>query len=308
VNRPVAVTGATGRLGAPLVDALLGAGCVVRALSRRPQPPRTGIQWVIGDLLDAGAVAALIADAETVFHVGGQLQGAPGVIERSLVEGTQNVLQAAGAVRLVYVSSLVVLDAASTANSRVIDENSPLEPFPERRGTYTRAKSAAEAMARAAAGAQDVVIVRPGLVVSPEATIPPSIGIRIGPAVFLVGPRNAMLPAVHAADVASGLLCAAARLDSGDILHLVDPLAVTRIALLRRLGTGNHRALAIPSGGAVLALARLAATSGVPRLANAAYRLVSAGNPHQWTAGRATALGWRPQALATWLAAGATSS
>jgi nucleoside-diphosphate-sugar epimerase len=308
VNRPVAVTGATGRLGAPLVDALLGAGREVRAMSRRPQPARTGIQWVIGDLLDPGAVAALVADAETVFHVGGQLQGAPSVVERSLVEGTKIIIQAARAARLVHVSSLVVLDTGSTPSSSDVDENSPLEPFPERRGTYTRAKSAAEAMARTAAAGQDVVIVRPGLVVSSEATIPPSIGIPLGPAVLLVGPRDALLPAVHAADVASGLLCAAARLESGEILHLVDPLPVTRVALLRRLGSASHRALAIPGGGAVLALARLAARSGVPSLATTAYRLVSAGNPHRWPAGRATALGWRPQALAAWFAAGATQA
>ena len=303
MNHPVAVTGATGRLGAPLVDALLAAGREVRALSRRSQPARTGIQWVIGDLLDPGAVATLVAGAGTVFHVGGQLQGAPGVVERSLVEGTRIVIQAASAARLVYVSSLVVLDTSSTPDSNDIDENSALEPFPERRGTYTRAKSAAEAMARAAAAGQDIVIVRPGLVVSSEATIPPSIGISIGPAVFLVGPRDAPLPAVHATDVASGLMCAADRLESGEILHLIDPLPVARIALLRRLRSGSHRALAIPGGGTILALARLAADSGVPRLADSAYRLVSAGSRHRWSAARATGLGWRPQNLAAWLAA-----
>lgn len=308
MTRPVAVTGATGRLGAPLVDALLAAGHIVRALSRRTQPARTGIQWVVGDLLDADVVAALVADAETVFHVGGQLHGAPDVIERSLVEGTKNVLQAARDARLVHVSSLVVLDTGSTATPLVIDEHSPLEPFPERRGTYTRAKSAAEVMARAAAAGQDVVIVRPGLVVAAETTIPPSIGIPFGPAVFLVGPRNATLPAVHAADVASGLLCAAARLDCGDILHLIDPRPVTRIALVRRLAMGSRRALAIPSGAAALALARRATGSGVNRLANAGYRLMSAGSPHRWDASRATALGWRPQALAVWFAAGESSA
>jgi len=306
VNRPVVVTGATGRLGAPLVDALVGAGREVRALSRRTQPARTGVQWVVGDLLDPGAVAALVADADTVFHVGGQLQGAPSLVERSLVEGTQIVIQAARAARLVYVSSLVVLDTRSTPDSSAIDEHSALEPFPERRGIYTRAKSSAEAMARAAAATQDVVIVRPGLVVSSEATIPPSIGIPIGPAVLLVGPRDAMLPVVHATDVASGLLCAAARLESGEIVHLIDPLPVTRVALLRRLGSGGRSALAIPSGGAILALARLAAESGLPRLSNTGYRLVSAGSRHRWASARAAALGWRPQALKSWLAASAT--
>jgi hypothetical protein len=113
---------------------------------------------------------------------------------------------------------------------------------------------------------------------------------------------------VHAADVASGLLSAAARLNSGEILHLIDPLPVTRIVLLRRLAGGNQRTLVIPGGAAALSLARGVAGTGVPGLANAAYRLVSAGNPHRWTAGRATALGWRPRALAAWLAVGASSS
>ncbi|HEY8061368.1 MAG TPA: NAD-dependent epimerase/dehydratase family protein [Gemmatimonadales bacterium] len=306
MNRTVAVTGATGRIGAPLVDALLRAGREVRALSRRAQTPRAGVEWIVGDLLDAGAVATLIAGAETVFHAGGQLQGRPEAIEHSLVQGTENVLRAARDARLVHVSSLVVVDTASAASPRVIDENSPLEPFPGRRGSYTRGKSAAEALVReGAAAGRDVVIVRPGLVISPaDAAVPLSIGVRMGRAIFFVGPRQGLLPVVHAEDVASGMLCAATGLERGELLHLIDPLPVTRAALFRRIVAGTGHAYAVPTGAASLLLARsLAGRRGRSPMADAAYRLLSAGNPHQWSTGRGAALGWRPGALRRWFAA-----
>ena len=109
----VAVTGATGRVGAPLVTALLESGRRVRALSRRAQPARAGVEWVLGDIGDPQAVATLVNGAATVFHAAGQVAGSPDEIERSLVEGTATVLRAAARVRMVHVSSLVVLDTAS---------------------------------------------------------------------------------------------------------------------------------------------------------------------------------------------------
>ena len=275
MNRPVAVTGATGRIGAPLVEALLRAGRPVRALSRHVQPPRAGITWVVGDLLDASAVAALVMSADTVFHAGGQLQGTPEDVERTLVQGTENVLRAARDARVVHVSSLVVLDTGSAASPHTIDETCPLESFPDRRGVYSRAKSAAELLVRSAAARQDVVIVRPGLVFpGPDAAIPPSVGMAVGPAVLLVGPRDGVLPVVHALDVASGLLCAAARLERGEVVHLVDPMLVTRAVLLRRIVARSHPMIAIPVGGAALMLAQIIARRTGHRTANAAYRFL----------------------------------
>jgi nucleoside-diphosphate-sugar epimerase len=308
MNRPpVAVTGATGRIGTPLVDELLRAGRVVRALSRRAQPPRSGIHWIVGDLLDARVVAELVADVDTVFHAGGELRGAPDVIERSLVQGTENVLRAATAARVVHLSSLVVLDTGSAASPFIIDESCPLEPFPGRRGVYTRAKSAAEAMVRSAANSQDAVIVRPGLVVSADDfMIPLSIGLQMSRLVCLIGPRDGALPVVHAEDVATGLLCAADELKRGELLHLVDSMPVTRAALLRRITAGSRAVLAFPTGRAALTLAGLVARSG-GRVGDVGYRLRSAGTAHRWSAERAVALNWRPKALAAWFAAAGPS-
>ena len=127
MTRPVAITGANGRIGAPLMQALLRAGRPVRALSRRPQLAQDGVEWVRGDLLDSSAVARLVAGSDTVFHAGGQLAGLPDDVERSLVEGTANVLRAARHARVVHISSLVVLDTASATSPRLIDESCPLE-------------------------------------------------------------------------------------------------------------------------------------------------------------------------------------
>lgn len=306
---PVAITGATGRVGAPLMQALLRAGRHVRALSRRPQPQQDGVEWVQGDLLDASAVDRLVEGSDTVFHAGGQLAGQPDEVERSLVEGTANVLRAARHARVVHISSLVVLDTASATSPRLIDETSPLEASPDRRGAYTRAKSAAEALARSASIGHDVIIVRPGLVVNAgQNAIPPSIGLRVGPCVVLVGPRHTRLPVVHADDLAAGLLCALTAMQQGEILHLIDPTPVTRAALLHRISAGMRLRVGIPAGGAALMLARRAAGSRQARVADAAYRLLSAGTPHDWSAERATAIGWRPRALASWFAAPALKS
>ena len=301
---PVAVTGASGRVGAPLLQALLRAGRQVRALSRRPQPAQDGVEWVQGDLLDSSAVARLVEGSDTVFHAGGQLAGPPDEVERTLVEGTANVLRAARHARVVHISSLVVLDTASAKSPQLIDEACPLEAFPDRRGSYTRAKAAAEALARAASTEDDVIIVRPGLVVNAgHNAMPPSIGLQVGPLVVLVGPRDARLPVVHADDLAAGLLCALTAMQRGEILHLVDPMPVTRAALLRRVSGRMQLKAGIPVGGAALLLARHAVRGRHRRAADAAYRLLSAGTPHDWSAERAIAIGWRPRALAAWFAA-----
>jgi nucleoside-diphosphate-sugar epimerase len=286
-----------------LVEALLRGGRQVRALSRRPQPGRLGVEWVTGDVCDRAAVAAVVDGADIVYHAAGQLDGPPDEAERSLVEGTANVLLAATRARVVHVSSLVVLDTASAASRETIDEDACLEPDPGRRGIYTRAKCAAEALARTAALGQDVVIVRPGLVVGrmPE-SIPLAIGLRVGRVQFLVGPRNALLPVVHTQDVAAGLICSAAQLERGGILHLIDPTPVSRSRLLDRLAARDDHPVTIPSGRVALSFARVAAISRVPRLSDSAYRLLSAGTSHRWSGQRAIGLGWRPSALEAWLA------
>ncbi|HEY4099485.1 MAG TPA: NAD-dependent epimerase/dehydratase family protein [Gemmatimonadales bacterium] len=297
--RCVAVTGAAGRIGAPLVRQLVAAGVQVRALSRRRRESPPGVEWITGDLLEPRTLAALVDGADVVVHAGGQLDGAPEEVERSLVEGTRAVLDAARAIRMVHVSSLVVLQTARRAEN--IDEESALEPMPERRGIYTRAKSAAEALVRSRGATQDVVVVRPGIVVDDTVTVPTSVALAVGPIDLFVGPRNGTMPLVHSEDVASGLIVVAGRSPRGDVVHLVDPLPVTRDALHARLKARSRRGTPVPVGGMIVGLARMMSAMPFPTVGNAAYRLASAGSDHRWPVRRADDLGWRPSHLANWL-------
>ncbi len=106
----LAITGATGFVGSAVMDAALAAGHQVRALARRAQPERAGVEWVPGNLADRAALAALAQGADAVIHVAGLTNTPdPAEFETANVTGTANVIAAAkeaGTRRLVFVSSL----------------------------------------------------------------------------------------------------------------------------------------------------------------------------------------------------------
>ncbi len=106
----VAVTGATGFVGQALLDEAARQGITLRALTRREQAPRDGVEWVMGDLADRPALARLVKGAEAVIHVAGVVN-APDrpAFEAGNVAGTLALVEAAvksGVPRLVQVSSL----------------------------------------------------------------------------------------------------------------------------------------------------------------------------------------------------------
>lgn len=73
MTRTVALTGATGFLGAALARALLGRGDTVRALARDPRglPRSAAIVPVAGSLEDEAALAELAAGADLFIHCAG---------------------------------------------------------------------------------------------------------------------------------------------------------------------------------------------------------------------------------------------
>jgi len=76
----VALTGATGFIGAALLAQLTGSGWRVRALYR-PRAGRTlasspGVEWLPGALDDPGALDALVAGTDAVIHCAGTVRGA----------------------------------------------------------------------------------------------------------------------------------------------------------------------------------------------------------------------------------------
>lgn len=74
----VLLTGASGFIGAQLCAALLQAGAVVHALSRRVQPAQlNGPQWWQGDLADLGQLRSLfnVIQPDIVFHLASYVSG-----------------------------------------------------------------------------------------------------------------------------------------------------------------------------------------------------------------------------------------
>ncbi len=106
----VAVTGATGFVGAATTQRLIEAGWHVRALTRRDQPPKAGVTWVNGALDDTRSLYELCAAADAVLHIAGVVNARDAAgFEDGNVTGTANIIAAAkdaGIRRFVHVSSL----------------------------------------------------------------------------------------------------------------------------------------------------------------------------------------------------------
>lgn len=148
-RKTIAITGATGFVGATLLTQALAAGHQVRALTRRPQLPRAGVTWVAGALDQPETLVELVQGADAVIHVAGVVNAPDkaGFVSGNIA-GTQAMVEAAetaGVKRFVHVSSL----AARAPNLSV----------------YGWSKAKAETAV--AASALDWVMVRPPWVYGP---------------------------------------------------------------------------------------------------------------------------------------------
>ena len=133
----LAVTGATGFVGSHLLHRALDAGHAVRALARREQAPRTGVEWIGGSLSDQASLDRLCTGADAVIHIAGVINAAiPAEFEAGNCAGTKALLAASHEARVrrfVHVSSLAAREpqlsqyGASKARSEVAVRTAPLE-------------------------------------------------------------------------------------------------------------------------------------------------------------------------------------
>jgi nucleoside-diphosphate-sugar epimerase len=134
----LAITGGTGFVGGRLIDLALAKGHQLRALTRRPQPPRDGVTWIEGALDKQDSLERLVEDTDAVIHVAGVINAPdPAGFEAGNVTGTSAVLAAAEKAevkRFVHVSSLSAREprlsiyGATKAGSEALVNASPL-PF-----------------------------------------------------------------------------------------------------------------------------------------------------------------------------------
>ena len=234
----ILVTGANGFLGRVLVNRLrTEIREPLRLLVRRPpaSAPPDDLQLVYGDLGNPAVVDRAMEGIETVFHVGAAMKGGNFEYQSGTIWGTRNVIDACErhrVRRLVYVSSLSVLDHAGHRAGDTVNESAPYEPYPEQRGLYTQTKLEAERMVleAAAAGRIHAVVLRPGQIYGPGAEkVPPSGTIAISGRWLVVGSGNHHVPLVYVDNVVDALLLAAEdNLPNGAIFQLVDPQGLTQ--------------------------------------------------------------------------------
>lgn len=106
----IAVTGGTGFVGQAVLDMMADRGIAARALAREVPDNRPEVEWIAGNLGDAGALGELVSGTDAVIHIAGLTNNPdPAQFEVANVAGTAAMLDAAqqaGVDRFVFVSSL----------------------------------------------------------------------------------------------------------------------------------------------------------------------------------------------------------
>lgn len=269
------VTGGTGFVGAHVVRALLAKGrsvrCLVRASSRRTNLEGLPVEYVEGDLSDRMSLARALASCETLYHVAADYRlftRDPSDLFRVNVEGTRNVLEAAGEAgvrKVVYTSSVGALGLAPGGTPA--NETTPIRRE-DVVGNYKKSKFDAERVAEdLASKGLPVVIVNPSTPVGERDVKPTPTG------QVIVDFLNGRMPAyvhtgmnlVDVRDVAEGHLLAAemGRVGEKYILGRRDMTLREILEALSRISGRSAPTLRLPH---VVPMIAAAVDEGVSRL------------------------------------------
>jgi len=251
------VTGATGMLGARLVERLVGEGWSVRALARDRSKAgwleALGARVAAGDLTDPGSLHAAAIGCDAVFNAAAAIGSGSDheAFRRVNVTGTTNVLAAAAAAgsRLVHVSSTSVF-GRHRYRSTPTDESAPLPELPAA-DAYGRSKQEAERLVldAHAQGRVRAAVVRPPVMYGRrDRQFAPRLGPVLERGVFpLIGGGRTTLTLVHADAVADGAIRAATTdRAEGRVYHLTNDFEVTVADLVRFASRGLGRRVLAP--------------------------------------------------------------
>jgi len=273
------VTGAGGFLGHAVAESARARGHRVRTLTRRPGGD------VVCDLVEDLPPAAT-EGIDRILHCAAALTGDAAVMQRDTVQATLNV--AAAGLPLVLAGSIAVYDGMAAA----VDESTPLEPHPELRDAYTRAKIAQE---RAAAGSA-LRILRIGALWGPGQLWNAHLGPRTGPVLWRIG--RGEIPLAHVRNAALAMVIAAEGTWSGtEVFNVVDDARPDARGWLAAMKDGGfHPPFAIPLPFAALDLTARALSPFARSLPGLLRRptLHARIAPHRYANARLHALGWAP--------------
>jgi dihydroflavonol-4-reductase len=184
----ILVTGGTGLVGSHLLLTLVSRGLHVKALKRKTSDiegvrkvflwyssPEDDlfrrIEWIEGDILDYYSLAAIIKEADIIYHcaavVSFENRRRSEIIHNN-VEGTANLINAAltcGVKRFCHVSSIAAL--GKTSDGSPVTEDSVWIPSNKNSG-YSESKFYSEAEVwRGIEEGLDAVIVNPSIIIGP---------------------------------------------------------------------------------------------------------------------------------------------
>jgi nucleoside-diphosphate-sugar epimerase len=171
-NKPaVLVTGATGFVGANLVEKLVKRGCAVSCLVRGTSDTRflqtLPVQLIVADLENAAGVRDALKGVEVAYHVAGAIKGASrDAFMKANKIGTRRLLETlaehSSIRRFVHVSSLAA--AGPSPDGTALTEEQPPHPI----SWYGESKLESENEVLNYAKAFSVVILRPSAVYGPN--------------------------------------------------------------------------------------------------------------------------------------------
>lgn len=240
----VLVTGAGGFVGRHVVAELSRRGHTVIAMVR---PSGTAacegdrVDTVRSDLRRPGdELVRALTEVEAVVHTAALSSGSWRAMFATTVLATENLFEAMEQAdwrgRLVHVSSFSVYGLNQMPRGSVIDERTPLEPQPGRRGDYAWTKSLQEQLVRerARAAGVELVVVRPGAIYGRGRTFQHRLGRQVTDlGLVLLGGRS-LMPLNYVENTASLLAeCVEHPRAPGEVFNAVDPDPPTQREYLR---------------------------------------------------------------------------
>ena len=229
-GKRIALTGASGFAGGPILAEFLLNGHQVKALARRPQQGQfdSNVTIVKGDLDDLTALNALLADVDVVVHVAGAISALDdnGFFKINF-GGTRNLFnaaKAAGVKRFINVSSMAARNPELSA--------------------YAASKRAAEDFLEAHKTEMEILTLRPSAIYGPgdKATLPLLSALQKTVAT-IPGQSKARFSLVHVVDFA-WVVCQATMAKHTGVIEIDDMSGGHdwhELATLNRKINGNPR-------------------------------------------------------------------
>jgi nucleoside-diphosphate-sugar epimerase len=242
----VLVTGGTGFLGRPLVRRLVADGYNVRVLARRganvQDAQKLGVEVCWGDVGDVESFGRALAGCNLIAHLAAGTSGSAEDSQTATLQGTRNLLELCRKHRprrLVYISTCSVYGIADQPPGALISETSPLERFPEMRGSYTATKLEAERYVSEfmSSAAVSTVILRPGTIYGPEGRLyTPMMGFSLGSVYVVIGRGGFVLPLVYVDNLVDAILLSLEKDAAvGQVFNVVDPDRVDKRTYMNKV-------------------------------------------------------------------------